>query len=57
MQWDEYPFASGRFNNNPRPQVMKVPESQNRAQGGIIAAAYRVQNIKVGDSYFVAVIP
>ena len=53
---DEYPFASslqgGRY-----ASVAAVPLHENLIQGGIIAASYFLENIKVGEPYVVVVIP
>jgi hypothetical protein len=54
--WDEYPFASssqGGFGAS----VRAVPAWQNSVQGGIISASYTLQNIAIGESYFVIVLP
>lgn len=57
MSWDEYPFASGRLSTGPNPRVAPVPWIQNCIQGGVIAAAYKLEKINVGDNYFVVVVP
>ncbi len=56
QSWDEYPFASGR----PPvfiPSVVPVPLVQNRIQGWIISACYRLQKITPGTPYIVVVTP
>ena len=60
MSWDEYPFASsiqgGTFGGRTA-SIKAVPLIQNLVQGGIIGAAYVVEPINVGDSFWVVVIP
>ncbi len=55
-QWDEYPFASS-IEGGPGASVARVPERQNRIQGGIIAGSYLLQRITPNVEYFVPVIP
>jgi len=52
--WDEYPFASSA-QGGKGASVASVPLSENLAQGGLIGAAYRLQDIKPGDCYWVIV--
>jgi RHS repeat-associated protein len=56
MSWDEYPFASS-LQGGAGCSVMAVPLYENLVQGGIIAASYMLQNITVGDEYFVVPLP
>ncbi len=53
---DEYPFASS-YQGGFGASVAAVPLHENLVQGGIIAASYALEKIKVGDSYLVIVIP
>jgi RHS repeat-associated protein len=56
MSWDEYPFASSNQGGNPAV-VRPVPAQENRVQGGIIAAAYTIERINVGDWFTVVITP
>jgi len=56
MSWDVYPFASS-LQGGAGCSVMAVPLYENLVQGGIIAASYMLQNITVGDEYFVVPLP
>lgn len=54
--WDEYPFASSA-QGGALSSVRDVPSGENFLQGGIIAGAYLLEKINIGDSYFVIVTP
>jgi RHS repeat-associated protein len=56
MSWDEYPFASTYQGGSPAV-VRPVPAEENWVQGGIIAAAYAIEKISVGDWFTVVVTP
>ena len=57
MSWDEYPFASSYGGGRPRVLVGPVPAQENWVQGGIIAAAYAIETINVGDWFTVVITP
>ena len=54
--WDEYPFASTR-QGGAGASVIPVPAPENWMQGGIIGAAYSIEDINVGDDFWAVVIP
>jgi len=56
MSWDEYPFASTYQGGSPAV-VRPVPAQENWVQGGIIAAAYAIEKINVGDWFTVVITP
>ena len=56
MSWDEYPFAS-TTQGGAGASVMPVPVREQSIQGGTIAACYLLENINVGDSFWVVIIP
>jgi RHS repeat-associated protein/uncharacterized repeat protein (TIGR01451 family) len=54
LSWDEYPFASS-YQGGSGASVMGVPGKEQSIQGGIIAGSYALEQIAVGDDYFVVV--
>jgi RHS repeat-associated protein len=56
LSWDEYPFASSS-QGGLGSSVMGVPANEQLIQGGIIAASYALEQISIGDDYFVVVLP
>lgn len=55
-EWDEYPFASSNEGGG-NASVAAVFWRQNRIQGGIISACYRLEPINVNDEFTVVIIP
>ncbi|MEM7790880.1 MAG: RHS repeat-associated core domain-containing protein [Verrucomicrobiota bacterium] len=56
FSWDEYPFASTTA-GGAGARVARVPLRENLRQGGVIGAAYRIQGIKPGDTFWMVTLP
>ena len=57
QSWDEYPFASTLEGLDPNRSIQPVPLVQNSEQGTRISKFYRETNRKVGDCFYVEVMP
>jgi RHS repeat-associated protein len=56
MEWDEYPFAS-TAQGGAGASVVQVPQVQNRVQGGLLSAFYRIGLRGKAISFLVVPIP